>query len=338
MITYPHLKKGAAIGVTAPSSGVPAPLHEVIKQACSRMEQRGFKVVCGETTWTQDKAKSAPALIRAAEFNLMMQNSDIDIIIPPWGGELLIEILEHIDFENIKNKWVLGYSDVSALLLAITLKTGIATGHGTNLVDLRGELMDETTSMWESVLATNTSDSIAQYSSDHFQKEWHHANPTPCVFHLTEKTVWKVVGNKPVKMEGRLLGGCIDIIRHLIGTPFGDVDAFRKKHIHEEPVIWYLENCEMNTADLRRSLVQMRLAGWFKNCSGLMFGRSDANKPVENYTKEDLYQDLAYELKIPIIYDIDCGHLPPQITFINGAYAEVEVAAGKGAVLQFFRP
>jgi len=337
MITYPHLKKGAAIGVTAPSSGVPGPLHEVYRLACSRMEQRGFTVVCGETSWTQGKAKSAPALIRAAEFNAMMQNSDIDIIIPPWGGELLIEILEHIDYEKINNKWVLGYSDVSALLLAITLKTGIATAHGTNLVDLRGELMDETTAMWESVLATNSGEAIIQNSSENYQKEWQHSNPSPCVFHLTEQTVWKVVGNQPAKIEGRLLGGCVDIIRHLIGTPFGDVDAFRKKHINEEPVIWYLENCEMNTADLRRSLVQMKLAGWFENCSGLMFGRSEANKPVENYTVEDVYQDLADELKIPVIYDIDCGHLPPQITFINGAYAEVEVSEGNGVVKQIFR-
>lgn len=92
----------------------------------------------------------------------------------------------------------------------------------------------------------------------------------------------------------------------------------------------------MNTADLRRSLVQMRLAGWLENCSGLMFGRSEANRSVENYTVEDVYQDLADELDIPIIYDIDCGHLPPQITFINGAYAEVKVSERKGTVLQFF--
>lgn len=139
-------------------------------------------MVCGETSWTQDKAKSAPALIRAAEFNAMMQNSDIDIIIPPWGGELLIEILEHIDYEKINNKWVLGYSDVSALLLAITLKTGIATAHGTNLVDLRGELMDETTAMWESVLATNSGEAIIQNSSENYQKEWRHSNPSPVSF------------------------------------------------------------------------------------------------------------------------------------------------------------
>ncbi|MEH7305951.1 S66 family peptidase [Neobacillus drentensis] len=338
MITYPYLKKGATIGVTAPSSGVPSPLHEVLKLASGRLEQRGFKVVLGETAWTQDKAKSAPALKRATEFNEMIRDSNIDIIIPPWGGELLIEILEHMDFETIKNKWILGYSDVSALLLAITLKTGIATAHGTNIVDLRGEFMDETTAKWEAVLATNTGASIIQFSSDRFQKEWQHANPSPCVFHLTEQTTWKTVGSGPARIEGRLLGGCIDIIRHLIGTPFGDVDTFRKTHINGEPVIWYLENCEMNSTDLRRSLIQMKLAGWFENCSGLLFGRSDANNPVENYTVEDVYQDLADELEIPVIYDIDCGHLPPQITFINGAYAEVGVFEGKGTVLQFFRP
>jgi muramoyltetrapeptide carboxypeptidase len=115
------------------------------------------------------------------------------------------------------------------------------------------------------------------------------------------------------------------------------VEKFRKQHINGEPVIWYLENCEMNTADLRRSLVQMRLAGWFENCSGFLFDRSKANRPVENFTAQDVYQDLADELDIPIIYDIDCGHLPPQITFINGAYGEVEVSEGKGTVFQFFR-
>jgi len=61
-----------------------------------------------------------------------------------------------------------------------------------------------------------------------------------------------------------------------------------------------------------------------------MFGRSSANRPVNRYTAEDVYQDLFEELQVPIIYDIDCGHMPPQITFINGAFAEVDVKDGKG--------
>jgi muramoyltetrapeptide carboxypeptidase len=338
MITYPHLKVGATIGVTAPSSGMPPELHELVKLACSRLEQKGFKITYGDTVWTQNKAKSAPAIKRATEFNRMMDSSGIDIIIPPWGGELLMEILEHIDYENITNKWILGYSDISGLLLAITLKTGIATAHGANLIDFRGEFSDETTAMWQSVVSMNIGESILQHSSDHYQKKWQHDNPSPCVFHLTEPTSWKTIGDQKVKIQGRLLGGCIDIIRHLIGTPYGNLQNFRKEHINGDPVIWYLENCEMTTTDLRRTLVQMKLAGWFDHCSSLLFGRSPANTTVENYTIEDVYNDLAADLNVPIIYDIDCGHVPPQITFINGAYAEVEVGEGKGTVLQHFRP
>ncbi|MNJ67757.1 Murein tetrapeptide carboxypeptidase [compost metagenome] len=90
--------------------------------------------------------------------------------------------------------------------------------------------------------------------------------------------------------------------------------------------------------DLRRSLVQMKLAGWFEHCQGIVFGRSAANQPVDGYTVEDVYTELREELQIPIAYDIDCGHMPPQITFINGAWAEIEVSQGNGTVKQYFKP
>lgn len=338
MIRYPILKEGAVIGTTAPSSGVPESLHGLIREATRRLEKDGFRVVVGESVWTQNKAKSAPAKVRAAELNRMVRDEGVDLIVPPWGGELLVEILEHLDLEMLPEKWMLGYSDISVLLLAVTLTTGLATAHGTNLVDLRSEYSDETTAMWRTVLSTKTGKSVVQHSSPKFQKEWDHANPSPCIFHLTEPTDWKTVTGGKVHVQGRLLGGCVDVIRHLIGTPFGDVRTFQQERIGGEPILWYLENCELNTADLRRSLVQLRLAGWFDHCSGLMFGRSPANHPVENYTAEDLYQELAEELQMPVIYDIDCGHVPPQITFINGAYAEVEVEDGRGKVVQHFRP
>lgn len=164
---------------------------------------------------------------------------------------------------------------------------------------------------------------------------------SPCVFHLTEQTYWKVFSDSnvmKVRVSGRLLGGCVDVIRHLIGTPFGNVQYFHQHVINNDPILWYLENCELTTVDLRRSLVQMKLAGWFENCSGIIFGRSEANQPVQDYTIEDVYEELSEELQIPIIYDIDCGHVPPQMTFINGAYAEVEVENGKGIVKQYFNP
>lgn len=336
MIRYPE--RGLHhIGTTAPSSGLNSDLHHLMEQAIERQKSRGFQVTAGDTVWTQKEAKSAPAEKRAAELMEMLKNQNIDLIVPPWGGELLLEILEFLEFEQIDPKWILGYSDISVLLLAVTLRTGIATAHGTNLIDLRGEESDPATARWLDVLKTPPGDSNEQVSSEKYQETWSHENPSPVVFHLTGQTEWKTVSGEAERFEGRLLGGCIDVIRHLIGTPFGDVDGFRKTHIPDEPVIWYLENCEMNVADLKRSLTQMKYAGWFSYISGIVFGRSPANETVGDYAVERMYADLSDELGVPIAYDIDLGHMPPQITFINGSYAVIDVADGKGKVRQEYR-
>ncbi|KGP90626.1 peptidase S66 [Pontibacillus chungwhensis BH030062] len=339
MILYPRLTEDTyTIGVTAPSSGVPEELHPLLQQAEEKMKRNGKTMVFGQTAWKQDKARSASALERAQEFNDMMRDDSVDLIIPPWGGELLIETLEHIHFDDLPSKWVLGYSDTSLLLLTTTLQTGIATAHGTNLVDLRGEESDLTTSRWIDVLTTEKGGAVTQYSSDYYQKEWDFENPTPHIFHLTESTEWKTVTGAPVQVEGRLLGGCIDVVRHLVGTPFDRVDNFQQEYIGSEPVLWYFENCQLSTTDLRRTLTQMKLAGWFNHISGILFGRSPANHPVGNYEVLDVYQELADELDVPIIYDIDCGHVPPQLTIVNGAYAKVSVQNGAGTFVQKFKP
>ncbi|MFN1209063.1 LD-carboxypeptidase, partial [Enterococcus lactis] len=75
----------------------------------------------------------------------MMKDENIQMNFPPRGGELLIEILDSVDFDELQPKWIVGYSDISTLLLAITLKTGIATAHGTNIIDLRVNYSDKTT-------------------------------------------------------------------------------------------------------------------------------------------------------------------------------------------------
>ncbi|WP_271852720.1 S66 family peptidase [Planococcus maritimus] len=336
MIRYPD-RALKTIGVTAPSSGVPKELHHVLETAISQLEKQGYAVKSSPNTWSQLAAKSSPAAVRAKELVNIWRDSRVDAIIPPWGGELLFELMEHLDFQKLTPKWLLGYSDISLLSLAITLNTGIATAHGTNIVDLRGTETDPTTARWADVLALTKGAVIKQVSSERYQKTWDHDKPTPHVFHLTEPTVWKTVSGHAERLEDRLLGGCIDVIRHLIGTPYGGIEAFRKKFIPGEPVIWFLENCDMNTTDLKRSLLQMKYAGWFDNCSGMVFGRSEANDPVQGYTAEMVYQELAEQLKIPVVYDADIGHQPPQVILVNGANATFHVEDGKARIVQELR-
>ncbi|TCI77067.1 LD-carboxypeptidase [Exiguobacterium sp. SH0S1] len=327
MIRYPQLT-GRHVGVTAPSSGVPAARH-------SLFARHGFTLQFEPSVWTQHKAKSAPAAVRAEEMTRLFHDEDVDLIIPPWGGVLLLELLDKIAWDTLPAKWMLGYSDVSLFLFVYTLKTGIASAHGTNLVDLRGESWDATSSRWLDVLSTKHGETVIQLSSEQFQKEWQHGNPSPCVYHLTEPTVWKSLGG--MEATGRLLGGCIDVLLHTIGTPYGDVAQFQQTHLNDEPILWYFENAEMDVPALKRTLLQMKWAGWFDHTTGILFGRSDAQPPVQGYTAEDVYAELQELLNVPIIYDIDCGHVPPQLTLINGAHASIQVEDGKGTLIQTFK-
>lgn len=334
MIRYPEpIGTGQTIGVTATSSGVESELHHLLRKASHQFELRGYTVLLGETVWTNEKLTSAPKEIRYKEFIDMMNDDTICAVIPPWGGHFLSEILPLINYDELKPKWTMGYSDTSTILLTITLLTGIATVHGTNFVDLRSDEWDPVTSKFLEVLKASKGDTIVQHSSEKFQSEWNHfAPPDPYVFQLDTETAWMTIGNHPVRFEGRLLTGCIDTIRHLIGTPFGDVKKFREKYVAHDSIIWALENCEMDAADFYRSILQMHNAGWLDNTAGIIFGRTAAGIAQGGFSDVDAMERLSNLTGIPIVYNADIGHMPPQMTFVNGAYAEIEVAQGKAVL------
>ncbi|MBS4179012.1 S66 family peptidase [Lederbergia citrea] len=339
MIRYPKpLQTGEIIGVTAPSSGVPNELHHILNEAIQQFEKRGFGVQVGETSWMQEKAASSSASKRAAELNCMLQDPKIAAIIPPWGGEILMEILPKIDWENVQPKWVLGYSDTSTLLFAITVMTGIATAHGTNIVDLRSDEWDPVTRKFMDVLSASD-EKIVQHSSEKFQSSWNHSkNPNPYVFQLDTPTEWKTIDGAPIKMSGRLLGGCIDTIQSLVGTPYGDVRSFREKYIKGENILWYFENCEMTATDFYRALLHMHYAGWFEQSNGIVFGRTPAGEEVEGFTIVDAMERISNLADLPIVFDADIGHVPPQMTLVNGARAKLEAESGKAKLtMEFIR-
>lgn len=80
----------------------------------------------------------------------------------------------------------------------------------------------------------------------------------------------------------------------------------------------------------------MKLAGWFKNCNGILFGRTPVTTNINGYTMEDVYYELSAELNLPVVFDIDCGYQPPKITFVNGSYGEIMVENSKSKVIQKF--
>ena len=131
------LQPGDRIGVTAPSSGIQPGMLARLDVAVKSLEARGYDVVLGECLGTPSVV-SAPKEQRAAELTAMLADPAIRAVVPPWGGELAIDLLDRIGWESLaaaEPTWLVGFSDITTLLMPVSLRLGWATLHGANLMD-----------------------------------------------------------------------------------------------------------------------------------------------------------------------------------------------------------
>ena len=339
---YPApLRPGSRIAVTAPSSGVLPPLHPRLDLNLAHLRAQGFIVEEGDCLRDEQLSASAPADARATELMHLLLRDDIDAVFPPWGGELAIELLDRLDWpalQHVRPKWLIGYSDTSTLMLALTLRLGWASAHGPCLMDLAPGQVDALTHGALAVLFTSAAGRVTQRQSDRWQSKWTDFAVVPgTTYSLTEPTQWRCLNrpvDPPLRFRGRLIGGCIDMLMHLAGSDFGNVPQFVQR-CGAEGAILYLENAEMSPTELVRALHRLRWAGWFDGLTGLLIGRSaapDTTGADELRYTHALQRELG-GLPCPVLVDVDIGHLPPQLMLVNGALADVDWSEADGGRL-----
>ena len=339
-IRYPlPLRSGDLVVVMAPSSGVEPELHTRLDLVLAHLRSQGFRVEEGRCLRQQVNSASASADERAAELMQNLMRDDVAAIIPPWGGELAVELLDRMDWAALtqaRPKWLLGFSDTSTWMLAISLRLGWATAHGSGLMDLVPGQQDALTRATLSALSTPAGASLSQRQSERWQLKWgDFANDPAVTFALTEPTRWWALrGETQLQMRGRLIGGCIDTLMHTAGTVHGDVAAFIRSHAADGTLL-YLENSGLSPTDWVRALHRLRWAGWLDGLAGVLIGRSsapDTSKPDELRYAQALLSTLD-KLPCPVLCDMDIGHRPPQLVLINGALAELSWSAAEGGSL-----
>tara|TARA_Y100001956_G_C4127118_1_gene190827 strand:- start:3402 stop:4430 length:1029 start_codon:yes stop_codon:yes gene_type:complete len=329
---YPNpLRQGSTIAITAFSSGIAKahqPRFDIIKK---HLESAGFNVVVGDCLYGELKHVSAPIEQRLEELMTFLLDDNIDAIYPPWGGELAMELLPLIDFsklEHARPKWILGFSDISTVAVVFASRLRWATGHCSNLMDVVPEATDALTSNTLNHLATPLGESFSQNALGMYASQWPDiANKPAAGIDPDTPSSWKwlVKPEFGSVIEGRLIGGCWDTLLHLFNTEFLDLAALSQDY--PEGVVLYLENAEMSPTDVARTLLSMKFKGVFKHINGLLLGRSAVPEPTdeEALTYYEAIQAGLADIGIPVIYDLDIGHLPPNLTLINGALASVEL-------------
>ncbi|MEZ4754969.1 MAG: LD-carboxypeptidase [Bdellovibrionota bacterium] len=322
---YPKpLKIGSTIAVTAPSSGVGqfSARYKLVKES---LEQASYRILEGKCLHQDEKHVSGTAKERAQDFMELWCNPEVSAIIPPWGGEQLIGILEHLDFDVLNSaepKWCMGYSDISLLLSVITCTTGVVTVHGTNLMEMLSTQTDALTKNALEPLKLSDGESIVQNSATQFKKDrGDYLNQPEAPMKYTEPVKWKTPLGDSLELSGRMIGGCVDVLMAIAGTRFDKLNSF-KAMAGADGVVLYLENCELSTNHLLRAFYEFKYTGWLDGLNGVVLGRN-SGPDSETQPYEEMITEFFNELSLPLIYDVDIGHRQPNLSILNGALSTI---------------
>ena len=335
---YPKLlQKGDSIGICAPSNGASGESLSVrLDNAISNIKALGYDVIEAASTRFSKKLVSASSETRAAEFMRLYENPDVTAIIPPWGGEFLMDMLPYLDFDRIATlpaKWICGYSDMTTLTFSLTLCSDVATIHGSNIMNMGYARIHDTDLRAFDVMSNPD---IVQNSWDTWGKHSSYEDFSGDAYILDKPSTWKSLqGETHTSFKGMMIGGCMDTICKLLGTRFAPVESFLNKY-KQHGFIWTLESCEMDAPDIYRTFWQMRECGWFQYCNGIISGRPYGYKDKRDFALIDALEQGLVELNVPVIYDADIGHVPPQIQIVNGSIGCVTFEDGKAIIKQSY--
>ena len=102
--------------------------------------------------------------------------------------------------------------------------------------------------------------------------------------------------------------------------------------------MWYLETFASDSGRFMMQLNQLKEAGYFKYCKGIVFGRPlFYNREFLDISYETAIRKVLGKLKVPIIYDADIGHVKPMITLINGSITTFKYKEGKCEIITELR-
>lgn len=363
-MNYPkNLKKGDTIAICAPSGGITKEVDiKKLEYAEKNLQNMGYKIIETQSVRNEYRGRSATGKQRAEEFMQLLENPDVKLIIFAAGGDFLVEMLDYLDFNKIKKiepKWMQGYSDITGINYLFNTILDIPSIYCQNIKDYcirpicrnlsdalkiaSGEEIEQKSfEKYGKIPDFRNTFNEEEKSNEELSEEENGNNELSKEeitkeHEFTEKVEWKNLNNESkINIKGRALGGCLDVLKTFIGTKYDNVNNYIEKH-KKDGIIWFLEVFEMSTPTLYLTLWQMKEAGYFKNCTGIIFGRPLFIRNDYDTDFNQTVKEVLGDLKIPIICDADIGHVKPQLAIVNGAILDITSENGKGLVKTYLK-
>jgi muramoyltetrapeptide carboxypeptidase len=302
-----RLAPGQTVGLVAPSAAANEP--ERLRFALETVESLGFRVRPGVHLFERDGYLAGTDAARAADLNDMFADDAVDAIWCARGGYGASRILPLLDFARMRAnpKPLIGYSDITALHMAMHTQAGLVSFHGPVA--------------WRAL----TPYTLGELQRVVFAPEAPVRLGAPPPFEQRPGQVEaenRVTTLHPGRARGRLLGGNLCLMAHLVGTPyFPDLRG----------AILFLEDVDEPYYRIDRMLTQLWLAGALAGVAGVAFGKFTEGGPspgfVQNRVLEDILGERCQALKIPAMAGLMIGHVENQTTVPIGCLAELDAEA-----------
>ncbi|MFT5779134.1 MAG: muramoyltetrapeptide carboxypeptidase [Crocinitomicaceae bacterium] len=297
-IKFPKkLKVGDTIGIAAPAG--PIRDRSEVTGFIDVLHKLGFKTKVAPHTYGQFGFFSATDEVRGTEFMELMKDETIDGIFFIRGGWGCARILEYLDFDAIEKnpKVIMGFSDITTLLNAISAKTGLVTFHGPS-----------GNSTWN------------DYSLKYLKDVLMHGKSV--LFSNQKGLDLDIVTYSGGLASGDLYGGNLSVICGLVGSEY--LPDWRGK-------ILFLEDVMEEPYRIDRMLTQLKLAGVFNQVSGIVLGnfrKCGAEEPDRSFTLEEVFEQHFSSSKVPVFYGAQIGHVRNKFTVPVGIRVSINADLG----------
>lgn len=330
---YPEfLEKNGTIGFVAPAFGCATePYKSAFANARRTFEKLGHTTVAGENCYADLGIGISNTPQKCGEeLNEAYCSEESRILMSCGGGELMCEVVPYIDFERInmaKPKWFMGYSDNTNFTFLLTTLCDTAAIYGPCAPAFGMQPWHASLHDAYDILCGQKRE-VRNY--DFWERESLKDENRPLEpYHVTEPFRLRRFPDEEVTIKGRLVGGCMDCLVNLLGTSFDEVHKFNERY-EEDGIIWFLESCDLNIMSIRRALWQMKNAGWFEHVKGFLIGRPYCyGSEMFGMDQYEAVMGILAEYEVPVIMDLDIGHLAPMMPMISGALAKVHSAGNE---------
>ena len=317
----PALHKGSTIGIFSSSLGGTAQQGRRVQYAIDFFEARGYHVKLGALS-TADAAwvwRAGSIAERAAEFNAFLHDPEVDCLMASAGGYVSNSILPYIDYAYLQDhpKIIIGFSDITALLLGIYAQTGLTTYYGPVFSQFwRKPPVNELVFSYMEPVLTGVQKPYTLPTPEEWTDENIHFHERHR-YHMRKNELRTLHGGTA---EGRLIPCNLNTLDGIWGSPYmpeiqlGD--------------ILLLEDTKKDIETAERSFSHLKLCGVFDQIGGLLIGKHiDQDDEGSGLTDSDVFLEVAGQFDFPVLTEFDCSHASPMLTLPVGVPARLDADA-----------